>query len=163
MPDYIERDAAKAAFCREMGYTSPRAALAADVIFNAIPAANVRTAVRAEWVADPYDPEYMTVDFHCSHCGIVLEEYCIDGDCWPGKTSHYFCPNCGADMRPETTAENAPIIFTNGQIVDVNLNLYDQEEIHDNCTVQILRNSYTGVVSVGWWDNDAAPKGVDHE
>ena len=56
----------------------------------------------------------------------------------------------------------APMFLANGQ-KDVELNLYDQEEIHDNCTVQILRNSYTGAVSVGWWDNETPPKGANHE
>lgn len=37
---------------------------------------------------------------------------------------------------------------------DVHTILFDEEEIHPNCTVQILRNSVTGDVSVGWWDND---------
>ena len=32
-------------------------------------------------------------------------------------------------------------------------NIYDEEEIHENCTVQILRNSLTGEESVGWWEN----------
>ena len=31
--------------------------------------------------------------------------------------------------------------------------LYDQEEVHTDCTVQVLRNSVTGAVSVGWWKN----------
>lgn len=31
--------------------------------------------------------------------------------------------------------------------------IYDIEEIHPNCTVQILRNSVTGEISVGWWEN----------
>ena len=30
--------------------------------------------------------------------------------------------------------------------------IYDQEEIHRNCTVQILRNSVTGETSIGWWE-----------
>ena len=30
---------------------------------------------------------------------------------------------------------------------------YDEEEIHPDCTVQVLRNSKTGKVSVGWWKN----------
>ena len=34
------------------------------------------------------------------------------------------------------------------------LNIFDEVEVHDNCTVQILRNSATGEESVGWWDND---------
>ena len=31
-------------------------------------------------------------------------------------------------------------------------NIYDEEEIHHNCTVQILRNSITGKTSIGWWE-----------
>ena len=30
---------------------------------------------------------------------------------------------------------------------------YDREEIIENCTVQLLINSVTGNVSVGWWRN----------
>lgn len=33
----------------------------------------------------------------------------------------------------------------------VRINLYDREEIHHNCTVQVLTNSTTGECSVGWW------------
>lgn len=33
-------------------------------------------------------------------------------------------------------------------------NIYDTEEIHENCTVQILRNSVTGETSIGWWENE---------
>ena len=33
------------------------------------------------------------------------------------------------------------------------LNMFDDEEIHDNCTVQIWKNSVTGETSVGWWQN----------
>lgn len=34
------------------------------------------------------------------------------------------------------------------------ISFYDQEEIIPNCTVQILKNTYTGEVSVGWWRNE---------
>ena len=30
---------------------------------------------------------------------------------------------------------------------------YDIEETHPDCTVQVWKNSRTGAVSVGWWDN----------
>lgn len=33
-------------------------------------------------------------------------------------------------------------------------NLFVEEEIHTNCTVQILRNVATGELSVGWWENE---------
>jgi len=39
----------------------------------------------------------------------------------------------------------------------VQTNMFDIEEIHENCTVQVLRNSVTGEVSVGWWENDDPP------
>lgn len=35
----------------------------------------------------------------------------------------------------------------------VECDLYDQEETHKNCTVQVLTNTATGEVSVGWWKN----------
>jgi hypothetical protein len=35
---------------------------------------------------------------------------------------------------------------------EVEVNIYDREEIHENCTVQVLTNSVTGEVSVGWWE-----------
>lgn len=34
----------------------------------------------------------------------------------------------------------------------ITTNIYDTEEIHHGCTVQVLRNSVTGDVSVGWWE-----------
>lgn len=36
--------------------------------------------------------------------------------------------------------------------IAVETNIYDTEEIHHGCAVQILRNSVTGDVSVGWWE-----------
>lgn len=33
--------------------------------------------------------------------------------------------------------------------------IYDQEEIHHNCTVQIWRNSVTGEESIGWWEEES--------
>ena len=35
----------------------------------------------------------------------------------------------------------------------LNTNLYDSEEIHRNCTVQVLKNTVTGEISVGWWED----------
>lgn len=38
----------------------------------------------------------------------------------------------------------------------VETNIYDKEEIYPNCTVQVLTNTVTGEVSVGWWKNGNA-------
>ena len=39
----------------------------------------------------------------------------------------------------------------------VESNIYDEEEIYYDCTVQVLRNSITGETSVGWFRNDEPP------
>ena len=36
--------------------------------------------------------------------------------------------------------------------ITIKTNIYDQEEIHHNCTVQVLTNSVTGDTSIGWWE-----------
>lgn len=36
-------------------------------------------------------------------------------------------------------------------------NMYDKEELHHNCTVQILHNSLTGDSSIGWWPENRPP------
>lgn len=40
-----------------------------------------------------------------------------------------------------------------GGIIEIETNFFDKEELHPNCTVQILTNSITGEQSVGWWEN----------
>lgn len=42
----------------------------------------------------------------------------------------------------------------NPEQVRVECNIYDQEHIYRDCTVQILENTRTGEISVGWWKND---------
>lgn len=41
------------------------------------------------------------------------------------------------------------------------INMFNEVEVIHNCTVQILRNSVTGEVSIGWWPEDNPPDGVD--
>lgn len=53
----------------------------------------------------------------------------------------------GSDRRP-SWCPLKPFTPSEPQITT---NIYDQEEIHHGCTVQILHNSVTGDVSVGWW------------
>ena len=36
----------------------------------------------------------------------------------------------------------------------VEVSIYDQEEIHENFTVIIWRNSITGEESIGWYENE---------
>lgn len=39
----------------------------------------------------------------------------------------------------------------------VETNIFDKEEIYRDCTVQVLTNTVTGEVSIGWWQNDKPP------
>ena len=34
------------------------------------------------------------------------------------------------------------------------INIFDKETIIENCTVQILENTVTGEISIGWWRNE---------
>lgn len=38
-------------------------------------------------------------------------------------------------------------------MADIECNFFDREEIHPDCTVQVLTNTVTGEVSVGWFEN----------
>lgn len=58
----------------------------------------------------------------------------IGGDEFPLTPSG---PDCGAEIKT---------------------NIYDIEEIHHKCTVQVLRNSVTGEVSIGWWPEGRFPE-----
>jgi len=40
------------------------------------------------------------------------------------------------------------------ETLEVETNVFDEEELHTNCTVQIWRNSQTGEESIGWWPNE---------
>ena len=39
-------------------------------------------------------------------------------------------------------------------ILSLQTNIFDKEEIYPNCTVQVLTNTVTGEVSIGWWKNE---------
>ena len=56
----------------------------------------------------------------------------------------------GEDVSPSQDVQEEPRIIS----VESLVSFFDQEEIIENCTVQILTNSKTGEVSVGWWRNE---------
>lgn len=41
-------------------------------------------------------------------------------------------------------------------VAEVEAGIFDKEETYPNCTVQVLTNTATGEVSVGWWENGGA-------
>ena len=69
------------------------------------------------------------------------------------KGERLFCEVTKDEVLRYKLAPECPIVELPKQQT-VETNLYDIEEIHPNCTVQILKNSVTGEVSVGWWENE---------
>lgn len=53
----------------------------------------------------------------------------------------------------ELRAENKKLREQMRALTEEPSGFYDVEEIHPDCTVQVLKNSETGAVSVGWWEN----------
>lgn len=45
----------------------------------------------------------------------------------------------------------------------ISMNIFDEEIIYEDCSVQILRNSQTKEESVGWWRNEGWHKLVEND
>jgi hypothetical protein len=45
-----------------------------------------------------------------------------------------------------------------GKEIEVDTGMFDEEYTYDNCTVQVLRNSITGQISIGWKLNGEVKK-----
>lgn len=92
----------------------------------------------------------------CPFCGSSKVEIVGTQCVWPGAgVEEIFsveCKECGAKSgvaRDKTWAAHAWDKRTN-----ISCGVFDEVEEHQNCTVQVLRNSVTGEVSVGWRRND---------
>ena len=80
-----------------------------------------------------------------------------------------YCDGKDIKIRPEKKIEalDTTIVILNKLIKNTELqnvenvvnmenmeiNIYDEEETYPDCTVQVLKNSVTGKISVGWWKN----------
>ena len=45
-------------------------------------------------------------------------------------------------------------------VLKVETNIFDKREVFTDCTVEVLTNTVTGEVSVGWWQNSNPPAGM---
>lgn len=72
-------------------------------------------------------------------------KYCADesGGCGLCKYSDEGCGNRKLKMDAVRAIEDF--------IHPESCGIYDLEEIHENCTVQVWKNSVTGEVSIGWY------------
>lgn len=97
MADYISREAAIALTDQHCFETSYDAVWMEEELRN-LPAADVRPVVRARWEDETgYIFSVLAQRVYCPACKSYAYFY-------PQKTKN-FCPNCGADMRPETPEE----------------------------------------------------------
>ena len=85
-------------------------------------------------VATDYVGNGMNVYKDCAH-------YDGDEDCHK-CCLHGFIFNCPSNCKE----------YTDGWSSVAN-NFYNEREVHRNCTVEIWKNSYTGKVSIGWYEN----------
>lgn len=83
----------------------------------------------------------------CGFCRFVGSCGAHSFDEFPDIESIIFNDVIGVDGERDKNCPLKPFTPPEPQITT---NIYDQEEIHHNCTVQVLTNSLTGEVSVGW-------------
>ena len=74
-----------------------------------------------------------------------------------GNRDGYYvvCRDCCATSGWRETKEQARAAWNRRiQEAGPDIPIYDKETRIDNCTVQILENTETGRVSIGWWRNE---------
>lgn len=81
-----------------------------------------------------------------------LRSCCGDDGC--AGCSREMSIQCGKSLGKDAADMLEALVEFLQQPKVVSVAIYDQEEIHHNCSVQILTNSVTGDVSVGWWPNE---------
>ena len=77
----------------------------------------------------------------CSVCPVFQGNVCKITGCVSDGDNSRRQSSCPISTMPDYTALVEP-------------GIYDEEELHDDCTVQVLRNSITGQTSIGWWENE---------
>ena len=88
----------------------------------------------------------------CPHCGGAGEIKDIPK---PFRHGWVGCHRCGI-IKQWTYSPKEAIERWNRRY-KVETSVYDKEEIIEDCTVQILTNSFTGEQSVGWWKTGERP------
>lgn len=81
-------------------------------------------------------------------CVFDADKKAIDTSSW-GAIYDLICEDA-ASNDDKTTGEK----FGDDKASGIQASIFDEETIYKNCTVQVLRNSITGDVSVGWWPNE---------
>lgn len=111
MAEYIEREAAIEAVCEDCNKIFPEEPCEPSdctimQMLRSIPAANVRPVVKAHWYWDKDGMDWNIGAWRCSACKAMSPMWWnTDRGSPMHKSGHRYCPNCGADMRPEPPKE----------------------------------------------------------
>ena len=84
--------------CSDIGLCGNCAVLIALKLLKNVPAADVRPVVRGKWEIDNSYADPGLMNLRCSVCGEFGGTW---RDCTLPSMLYKFCPNCGADMRPD--------------------------------------------------------------
>lgn len=82
--------------------------------------------------------------------GIVVENMTLE----PNTVHFVLCTECSALVSESSEKEAAEAWNKRAAHEEPDIPIYDKETRHENCTVQILENTETGRISVGWWRNE---------
>lgn len=141
MAEYIEREAAIAAAKHAWSK-----GLEPSQYIEVIPAADVVPLRHGQWIP--------VTESDLVHRKEILDKL----DKWMCTVKRNLCPGLMKTTILDTLAHVTEDIQAMKSIspeqVMVECNIYDQEHIYRDCTVQILENTRTGEISVGWWQND---------
>lgn len=102
------------------------------------------------------------IKYSCDRCGKSCEtdeiNYIKFLDNEGDKQCFQLCAECYAECYNDFVAFLAQDPNIKGKLAPrgtpYEVFIYDEEEIHENCTVQILKNSVTVEISIGWWENE---------
>lgn len=105
--EYYRKEDVIAAFSKELGITSKRAAIAIECVCKSIPPADVKPVVKGEWMdcADKLDSRSNRHYYECPKCGYYADYFICGSEDWWCAYEPTFCPHCGADMRKEENNE----------------------------------------------------------
>lgn len=79
-----------------------------------------------------------------------MDKICMHCDCGNRTYEGY----CKTTMCINPKYSNIGTCQYGDGVKVVKTGIYDIEEVHPNCTVQVWRNSQTGEESIGWWPNE---------
>ena len=86
----------------------------------------------------------------CPFCGGVAF---ADRFMQPKEEWRIMCTSCPTRFGRHAGLSKKEAIKAWNRRTKIEVNFYDKEETYTNCTVQVLTNTVTGDVSVGWWKN----------